>query len=80
MVWKQRDNCNTVINAVSIALGVNFTNNFFFYQANLLRMLTLFKQQLNRIAHYSCKKNLRTMIIISTLQAVSICSDMRKSW
>ena len=42
--------------------------------------MTLFKQQLNRIAHYSCKKNLRTMIIISTLQAVSICSDMRKSW
>ena len=39
MVWKQRDNCNTVINAVSIALVVNFTNNFFFYQANLLRML-----------------------------------------
>ena len=26
---KQRDNCYAVINAVSIALGVNFTNNYF---------------------------------------------------
>ena len=26
---KQRDNCNVVINAVSTALGVNFTNNYF---------------------------------------------------
>ena len=26
---KQRDNCDAVINAVSIALGVNFTNNYF---------------------------------------------------
>ena len=26
---KQRDNCNAVINAVSTALGVNFTNNYF---------------------------------------------------
>ena len=26
---KQRDNCDAVISAVSIALGVNFTNNYF---------------------------------------------------
>ena len=26
---KQRDSCYAVINAVSIALGVNFTNNYF---------------------------------------------------
>ena len=25
---KQRDNCNTVINAVSTALGLNFSNNY----------------------------------------------------
>ena len=26
---KRRDNCDAVINAVSTALGVNFTNNYF---------------------------------------------------
>ena len=26
---KQRDNCDAVISAVSTALGVNFTNNYF---------------------------------------------------
>ena len=26
---KQRDNCDAVINTVSTALGVNFTNNYF---------------------------------------------------
>ena len=59
MVLEQRDNCNTVINAVSTASGVNFTSNFYFLSGKPPEdTMTLFKQQLNRIANYSCKTTL----------------------
>ena len=55
---KQRDSCDAVINAVSTALGAIL----FWSGKPLEEAITLFKQQLNRIAHYSCESNLMSMI------------------
>ena len=84
---KQRDNCDAVISAVSTALGVNFTNNYFvlirqtpwggyntvYTTAQQNCPLLLWKQP--QVCKRFCFHD-----IISTPQAVSICSDTRKSW
>ena len=57
---KQRDNCNAVIDAVSTALGVNFTSNYFvFDQANHLRRL------------YHCLNNSSTELPITPVKTTS---------
>ena len=81
---KQRDNCDAVISAVSTALGVNFTNNYFVWirqtpwggyntvyttaQQNCPLLLWKWPHVYDRFC-FHC--------IISTPQAVSISSEER---